>query len=205
MPRTAADNQRLKDERREGILRAALAVFAGKGLAAAKISDVARAAGLSHGLVYHYFESKEAIYAALVEELFARVSADLDAIAGAGGGPLARIRGFIEHRLARLAVEPEMFRLVVQAYLHPDAIPPSTRDVLQHFAGRCLLVMATAIREGQARGELVPGDPEALAAALFATMNGIAMSQLIELDVPRVVPSVDVVLGLLVHPARNPT
>jgi AcrR family transcriptional regulator len=198
MPRTAADNQRLKDERREEILRAALAVFARKGLAAAKISDVAQAAELSHGLVYHYFESKEAIYAALVEELFARVSADLDAIAARDGSPLARIRAFVEHRLARLAAEPEMFRLVMQAFLHPDAIPSSTREVLERFAGRCLHVMSAAIREGQARGEIVAGDPESLAAALFAVMNGLAMSQLFELDVPRVVPGVEVILGLLV-------
>jgi len=201
MPRTAADNQRLKDERREEILRAALVVFARKGLAAAKISDVAQAAGLSHGLVYHYFESKEAIYAALVDELFARVNADLDAIAACDRTPLARIRAFVEHRLARLAVEPEMFRLVVQAFLHPDAIPPSTREVLERFAGRCLHVMTAAIREGQARGEIVAGDPESLAAALFAVMNGLSMSQLFELDVPRVVPGVDVILGLL-EPAR---
>jgi hypothetical protein len=91
---------------------------------------------------------------------------------------------------------------VVQAFLFPDAIPPSTRDVLQRFAGRCLYVMADAIREGQARGEIVAGHPEALAAALFAEMNGIAMSQLIELDVPRVVPGVDVVLGLLTPSTR---
>ena len=201
MPRTAADNHRLKDERREEILRAALAVFARKGLAAAKISDVAQAAGLSHGLVYHYFESKEAIYAALVEELFARVNADLDAIAACDRTPLARIRAFVEHRLARLAVEPEMFRLVVQAFLHPDAIPPSTREVLERFAGRCLHVMAAAIREGQASGEIVAGEPESLAAALFAVMNGLSMSQLFELDVPRVVPGVEVILGLLI-PAR---
>ena len=66
-PRTVAQTQRIKDGRREAILRAARTVFARKGLAAAKISDIAAAAAVSYGLVYHYFPSKEAVYTALVE------------------------------------------------------------------------------------------------------------------------------------------
>src|SRR5215467_13105894 len=67
MPRSSQQNQRLKDVRREQILQAGLTVFAGKGLAAAKISDIAAAADLSYGLVYHYFHDKEELYFALVE------------------------------------------------------------------------------------------------------------------------------------------
>jgi AcrR family transcriptional regulator len=58
MPRSSQQNQRIKDERREQIMQAGLTVFAHNGLAAAKISDVAAAADLSYGLVYHYFRDK---------------------------------------------------------------------------------------------------------------------------------------------------
>ncbi len=57
-PRKEEQNQQIRDERREEILQAALRVFARKGLVAAKITDIANAAGLSHGLIYHYFSSK---------------------------------------------------------------------------------------------------------------------------------------------------
>ena len=65
-PRTDEQNAQIKDERREQILKAALKVFALRGFAATKISDIAKEAGLSHGLVYHYFASKEEIFFELV-------------------------------------------------------------------------------------------------------------------------------------------
>lgn len=60
-PRSAAANQHIKDVRREALLIAARRVFARKGLAATRVSDIAAAADVSQGLVYHYFATKEAL------------------------------------------------------------------------------------------------------------------------------------------------
>ena len=203
MPRTAEDNQRIKDERREDILAAARTVFGRKGLAGAKISDVAQAAGLSHGLVYHYFDSKEAIYADLVEALFARATLDLQRLERGKGSPVARIRAFLEQRLERIRTEPDMFGIVMQACLHPDAIPASTRAALETFATRCMRVMTKTITAGQLHGEVIEGDPTELSAALFALVNGLAMFQTVDMNVPRVIPNVDMILGLIVSGARH--
>ena len=67
VPRNEEQNQELRDLRKEQILQAALVVFARRGMVATKISDIAKEAGLSHGLVYHYFTSKEAIFSMLVK------------------------------------------------------------------------------------------------------------------------------------------
>src|SRR5215472_10181433 len=66
MPRLATENQRIRDERHERILRAAAHVFARKGLTATTIADIAAAANVSHGLTYHYFATKEEIFRQLV-------------------------------------------------------------------------------------------------------------------------------------------
>src|SRR5262249_55749560 len=66
-PRTAQQFARMRDERRDEILRAALGVFARRGLEATRIADIAEAANMSHGLIYRYFTSKEAALVALVE------------------------------------------------------------------------------------------------------------------------------------------
>ncbi len=55
------------DDRREQIMDAALKVFAQKGFARASNKDVAREAGITPGLIYHYFESKEALLKAIIE------------------------------------------------------------------------------------------------------------------------------------------
>ncbi len=54
--------------RREQLLDAAMAVFGSKGMEAASTRDVAAAAGVTPGLLYHYFESKEALALAVVAE-----------------------------------------------------------------------------------------------------------------------------------------
>jgi len=66
MPRSEEANIQIKDERQRRILSSALKVFIRKGFAATKISDIAVEAGMSNGLMYHYFQSKDEIYAELV-------------------------------------------------------------------------------------------------------------------------------------------
>jgi TetR/AcrR family transcriptional regulator, fatty acid metabolism regulator protein len=65
------------DKRRQ-ILDAAIRVFATRGFHACRVSDVADEAGVAYGLVYHYFDSKEAILNTLFSE---RWQVMLDAIA----------------------------------------------------------------------------------------------------------------------------
>ena len=56
------------EERREQILDAALRVFSQKGFAGASVRDIAREAGITEGLIYHYFESKEQLQQACWRE-----------------------------------------------------------------------------------------------------------------------------------------
>src|SRR5215468_10032538 len=74
MPRTEADNERVRDEQRARILDGARAVFARRGMAAT-MAEVAAAAGVSQGLAYRYFASKDELFRALVAE--AMLSSDL--------------------------------------------------------------------------------------------------------------------------------
>jgi AcrR family transcriptional regulator len=61
--------RRRKEARPEEIIEAALALFAEKGFSATRLDDVAKRAGISKGTLYLYFDSKEAIFRAVVETL----------------------------------------------------------------------------------------------------------------------------------------
>jgi len=63
---------RRKQARPAEILDAALKVFAAKGFAAARMEDIARAAGVTKGTIYLYFENKEAVFKSLVREEIGR-------------------------------------------------------------------------------------------------------------------------------------
>lgn len=60
-PRTIEQNEEIKQERREQILNTALRLFAEGGYEATSISKIAKEAGVAKGLIYNYFESKEAL------------------------------------------------------------------------------------------------------------------------------------------------
>ncbi|HCI79408.1 MAG TPA: hypothetical protein DHW02_06945 [Ktedonobacter sp.] len=62
-----ARTPKIVEDRREQILDAAMHVFAEKGFVRATNKDIAHRAGITPGLIYHYFESKEALLMAIVE------------------------------------------------------------------------------------------------------------------------------------------
>src|SRR4030081_191610 len=60
--------RRLPEERPKQILDAALAVFAERGLAAARLDDIAKRAGLSKGTIYLYFPNKEELFREVIRQ-----------------------------------------------------------------------------------------------------------------------------------------
>jgi AcrR family transcriptional regulator len=69
MPRTAAQNKEIRIDRKAKILDAALHVFAEEGYHSASISKVSKYAGVSKGLMYNYFDSKEDLLHELLHEV----------------------------------------------------------------------------------------------------------------------------------------
>ena len=69
----------MSDTRRALVLDAARSVFAEKGVEGASIREIARRAGYTPGAIYSYFDSKEAIYAALLAESLERLNAEVGA------------------------------------------------------------------------------------------------------------------------------
>jgi len=67
-PRSAAANQSLRDATRARLVTLALRLFGERGYAATPVSAIAKAAGVSQGLLYHYFPSKTELLVAIFEE-----------------------------------------------------------------------------------------------------------------------------------------
>ncbi|MFK8037606.1 MAG: TetR/AcrR family transcriptional regulator [Crocinitomicaceae bacterium] len=69
MPKTPAQFEKIRADRKSTILNAALHVFAEEGYHSASISKVSKHAGVSKGLMYNYFESKEALLHQLLHHI----------------------------------------------------------------------------------------------------------------------------------------
>ncbi|MDR2774597.1 MAG: TetR/AcrR family transcriptional regulator [Tannerella sp.] len=69
MPRTKEQNEQIRREKRELIKQTALRLFAAKGYASTSISEIAEDANIAKGLLYNYYESKEALLQTIWDEL----------------------------------------------------------------------------------------------------------------------------------------
>src|SRR4028119_507316 len=68
MPRTPAQFQQMRHDAHRAILDAALVVFGVRGYAAATVAEVAQQAGVSKGLIYNYFPSKDDLLVGVIQD-----------------------------------------------------------------------------------------------------------------------------------------
>jgi len=195
MPRSAEDNQQIRDARREEILEAATQVFAERGFARTKISDIAAAAGVSHGLLYHYFDSKAGVFGAMVEAMIERIESKFDA---PGDTAYERMVGSIDATRERMCGQDvEANRLVVHALMQgsvPEAIRVRVNQHLESLFERSVARM----REAQADGDVDPSvSAEELTAALMMLMRGMALRAPGMPELPLPLPSTATILRLL--------
>src|SRR5690349_15839736 len=102
------------DDKRQQILQAAVRVFARQGYEASPVGDVAREAGVAYGLVYHYFDSKDAVLEAVFRERWGRLRAAF-ALAGATGEPApGRLALVVKIVLRTWRADPDLVRLLVR-------------------------------------------------------------------------------------------
>jgi AcrR family transcriptional regulator len=175
MPRTRKQNEDIRDERRKQLLRVALKVFASRGYAAAKISDIAEEAGLSHGLVHYYFKSKEEIFVEAVRETVQLSREASQRYQQIQGTPLEIIRYLIDRNLKYIDAEENALRwLLMIQVATSETVPKETRQLLQdsYFSVESI---AKVIEAGQKADEIIEGDPIQLASAFVAFLQGLIL------------------------------
>ncbi len=176
MPRSRELNEQMKAERREQILATASKLFAEKGLAATKITDIAAAAEISQGLLYHYYKSKEEIFVELIRGAFERMSAAATGLETLPMPAAGKIKFAIEKLLEGLAHDETFarnFLLIAQASIS-DAIPEEAKAiVLQNKTN--YEVVERIMLEGQRDGTVKDFDAKQLALVFWTTINGLAL------------------------------
>jgi AcrR family transcriptional regulator len=167
VPRTEDANQRVRDEQRARILEGARAAFARDGMATT-MADVAAAAGVSQGLAYRYFASKEELVRALLTEAIGTAEIPLER----QGTPGATLERLLTTLLESRRDHPEMYR-VMYHMLEDRATPPDIADLFRQRGMKFVELLRQLIVAGQASGELAGDDPDQLAAAVLASLDGL--------------------------------
>ena len=150
---TAPRFQRRKEDRPQEIAAAAFEVFAAKGYAAARVEEVARRAGVSKGLLYRYFETKEELFKAVIRSVvIRRVDTLLAAVEDTALSSEAFMRGPLIDFMKGIPGSPVAIvirLLLAEGHRHPDLVDYYWENVV----ARGLAAVSGFVERGVERGE----------------------------------------------------
>jgi AcrR family transcriptional regulator len=170
MPRLTAES---KSENRRRLLEAAADGFARKGLDDANINEISLAAGFAKGTVYNYFDSKEELFLAVVEEACELAAAGSREVS-AGAPTRERLRAAVASDVEWARAHEAFARVLVREVLTPN--PRFYQRVLEAaapFISRVREILADGVGRGEVRADL----PVEELALVFVGFDDLALIQ----------------------------
>jgi AcrR family transcriptional regulator len=184
----------IRDERKEQIMRAALKVFAQWGIVGTKISMIAAEAGVSQGLFYHYFKSKDEAFIALVQEAMEISYTSTKSLQSIPISPLEKIRFLTE---AILEEESKYYYLLIYQARSSEGVPDEVKELFTQYSMKAYVdLLMPLFAEGQQAGEIVAGDLEELISSYLTILSGVMVMNARESSDYRI-PEVDMVMRLV--------
>lgn len=157
---TPARWRRRKEARPQEILDAALAVFAEKGFAAARMDDIAAQAGVTKGTIYLYFDSKEAVFKTLVRESIGDTLGRVVDAANSFEGHAADLLRLILRTIGQFMRTSDRVVLPKIVISEFGNFPELARFYREEVVEKGLAALGSVIARGIARGEFRAVVPE---------------------------------------------
>ncbi len=159
------------------ILTAARSLLEQRGYSALGVAEICKTAGVPKGSFYYFFESKEALALAVIDERWADERRDWERILRGGAEPLQRLKQLFEATESRQREGQEncgvvsgcMFgNLSLEMSNQTDAV----RERLQEIFEAQVDMVETTITEALGRGEITAADPREAARSVVAQLEG---------------------------------
>jgi AcrR family transcriptional regulator len=148
------------EESRAAILKAAINEFAQHGIAGARTDAIARAARVNKALLYYYFKDKEAIYEAVLDQVFSGLRDTVVPMLEGNLSPRQKVLNYIGAYFDYIAANPRFPRVVQGEWIRSgtDRISQMKRIAKSYFQP-IYQKLGQVLREGIAAGEFRPIDP----------------------------------------------
>src|SRR5579884_1803521 len=164
----------VSEERRSQILEAASAVFA-------RMDDIAQEAGLSKGALYLYYNSKDAIIAALLRFFFDQELGMLRRLLQAGSEQSAREQLLMVNRRMGEAMKwMEAMRPIAFEFYAIAARQKNVRQFLKEYFKEYRELLAALIQRGVESGEFKPLDAQSVAITVAALYEGLVLLWMVD-------------------------
>ncbi|CAM5409151.1 MULTISPECIES: TetR/AcrR family transcriptional regulator [Streptomyces] len=187
---------------KQKILGAARSLIEGRGYSALGVAEICKAAGVPKGSFYYFFESKESLALAVVDEHWSAQRRDWARVLEADGEPLQRLRGLFEETQAGQRAVQEgcgtvsgcLFgNLTLELSNQTEAV----RRRLQEIFDAQVDMVETVVREARERGDVTVVDTREAARAVVAQLEGQVMFAKLYNSTERLTPLWNNCLALL--------
>ena len=142
------DRSIAQEERRRQILDAAVRVFARSGYHRSRVGDIAEEAGVAHGLLYHYFSSKEEVLQTVFRENWGELIERFRAVEATDEPAREKLAGIAKILLRTWRNDPDLVTVMVREVARSQQLQGQVEDVREAFA-----IVQRVIEEGQAAGD----------------------------------------------------
>jgi TetR/AcrR family transcriptional regulator len=144
------------EQSRAAILQAAVREFAEKGIAGARTDAIAQAASVNKALLYYYFRSKDDLYVAVIDQVFAGLKQRVFTALAQDVSPRQKILGYVTAYFDYIASHPLYPKLVQREMMTAARGPSSTlqhvvRDYFRPISARLIEVINDGIESGEFR------------------------------------------------------
>ena len=166
------------EKTRENILRGALKTFSEKGLAKARLEDIAKDMGVTRGAIYWHFKNKLELFSELFKKTMQIVLADARNILESEAPPLEKIRTLLIH-LGTKSLNDEDYKAIGRILGYQYEWTDDVIDEVNELAGRASQVGETlllkTIEEGIASGEIKgTADARVIGKAILTFIHGFS-------------------------------
>lgn len=194
--------QRRKEDRPQEITEAAFEVFAEQGYARARVQEVASRAGVSKGLLYLYFETKQALFKAVIRSVaMRRIDALLLAVERSDLSAEAFIRGPLVAFMKGLPKSPVavVIRLLIaEGQRHPDLVEYYWENVVSRGLGAMSELLERGVRNGEFRRTSVTELPQLIIAPALVSVMWHILFAARDLDTDRLIETqIDMLLAYI--------
>jgi TetR/AcrR family fatty acid metabolism transcriptional regulator len=153
--RPLTDRSTGQEDKRRLILDAAVRVFAHKGYHNSRVGDIAEEAGVAHGLLYHYFRSKEELLETIFRETWRDVLDAVRAVEETDQSARDRLAGVAKILLRAWRRDPDLVRVLVREVTRSSHLQERIDEIDAAFAG-LERIITRGQQEGEFRSDLDP-------------------------------------------------
>ncbi|MBY0164242.1 TetR/AcrR family transcriptional regulator [Paenibacillus lautus] len=175
MPRTKEQYEEMRNATRQKIQSAGMRLFVQKGFGSTNVQDIADAAGISIGLLYRHYKTKDSLFNELVEFALDGLTQIIQTFEDADS-PKKLMTQFVDEIYHDMQDGEELANLLIlmnQLFFSGAGANRKQAEVLE-VNGRLLRSTAALIKKGQESGDFRSGDAHEMAVLFYSALQGLA-------------------------------